>query len=350
MKYNSYDTYDFLKDENFRRWVFEQNEIDDSFWKEWLGSNQERASKALLAREILTSIQYKKSDLDKSIKSEVLKGVFEGQRPSRFKEEKKAVFSRSFQQNYLRNIAAAFIALIFAFGIWFTSFQWSAESKETEIVKIIKKETEKGQKLNLSLADGSKIKLNADSRLSIPEKFSDSLRIVELNNGEAFFEIARNEQKPFIVKSQDVMVEVLGTAFNVNAYPDQEIISVAVTEGKVSVKTFDSTQQIHLLPGEVFYYNTKTGMTRKSTFNQEKLLAWKDGVLLFEDANIEEVISKLELWYGIEFKTKGAIVNKRKFNGRFDNESLKAILEALSFSSLLQYELKEKEVIISPIK
>jgi len=350
MKYNSYDTYDFLKDENFRRWIHEQNEIDDLFWKEWLGANPERAAKALLAREILTSIQFKKSGLDENIKNDALKGVFEGKRPLRFSEGNKITSQKNFQQNYVRNIAAAFIVLIFVFGIWFTSFQSSTESKEAEIVKIIEKETEKGQKLNLSLSDGSKVKLNADSRLSMPEKFSDSLRVVELNNGEAFFEIARNEQKPFIVRSQNVMVEVLGTSFNVNAYPDQEILSVAVTKGKVSVKTLDSTQQIYLLPGEVFYFNTTSGMKRKSTFDQEKLLAWKNGVLLFEDANIEEVISKLELWYGVGFKIKGTMINKRKFNGRFENEPLKTILEALSFSSQLKYEIKEKEITISPIK
>jgi len=227
---------------------------------------------------------------------------------------------------------------------WVYTAEVPQEKAQQVKAEILTKNTQKGQRANFSLKDGSKIKLNADSRLLIPESFTDSTRVVELTSGEAYFEVAPDEDRPFIVKTNELAVAVLGTAFNVHSYTSDNIVSIAVTEGKVAVGKPHKPATFYLTPGEACYFNKQTGELKKSTFDNEKLLAWKDGILIFEDADVNDILKELERWYGVEFTIEGSVSTKRKFNGRFKNASLETVLEAFSFSSWFDYELNGKQV------
>jgi len=149
-----------------------------------------------------------------------------------------------------------------------------------------------------SLPDGSVISLNRNSQLIYPEKFSGDIRTVQLI-GEGFFEVSADKAHPFIVETQAGKVRVLGTKFNVRAFPDEESLEVFVKEGRVAVIPADG-KSYELDPGAFLQYDqasARIGLTRKSSDND---LAWKTGKLSFQNAPVSEVVKAVERLYGVK--------------------------------------------------
>lgn len=214
------------------------------------------------------------------------------------------------------------------------------------------KSNPKGQKSTLILRDGTHVKLNADSELSFPEVFEDDQRIVHLK-GEAFFEVTRDVNRPFTVVTENISTTALGTSFNVKAFPNQKDIEIILATGKVNVANTesDSTDKIQSVILEPSYRATFSKVSKgliKDSINMKEKLAWKDGVLLFHDASLIEMKEKLERWYNVEIVVRNpAKLGNRQFTGSFDNESLKNVMEGISFSSHFTYEIKGRKVFIN---
>ena len=161
----------------------------------------------------------------------------------------------------------------------------------------VEKTAEWGEKLNLSLPDGTQIKLNSGSHIKFPQSFTVNERRVELK-GEAFFDVARNEEKPFIIESGDVQTTVLGTSFNINAYPEEDLVSVSVLTGRVRVTS--ASNNVYLTPNEQGVYSRSNGKITKGRVDIDRILFWKNGILHFEDASLKDVAKSLERWFGVE--------------------------------------------------
>jgi ferric-dicitrate binding protein FerR (iron transport regulator) len=187
--------------------------------------------------------------------------------------------------------------------------------------------------------------LNADSRLTYSQNFTDTLRKVRLH-GEAYFEVSEDKLRPFIVEAGHVQVEALGTAFNVKARKDQPV-DVALEEGSVKVYASALQQQVLLEPGEGTSYHPDLAWLTKSTFDREAVTGWKDGIILFKEATIDEVFVELQRWYGVRFTEPEPVLMQKHFNGRFQNESLHNVLVSLSFAMDFNFEIKGNEVIIT---
>lgn len=155
--------------------------------------------------------------------------------------------------------------------------------------------TPKGGEYQITLSDGTRITLNAASRLTYPRTFGSDQRIVELV-GEAYFEVAKDENKPFIVKTATEDIMVLGTHFNVNAYQDETRSFVSLIEGRVQVSS-PETSKI-LVPGQQSVTSEGTMIVQK--INVEEVLAWKNGEFMFNNESLEDVMHKLSRWYNIE--------------------------------------------------
>lgn len=164
-----------------------------------------------------------------------------------------------------------------------------AENPRMELV------TPKGGEYQITLSDGTRITLNAASRLTYPRTFGSDQRIVELV-GEAYFEVAKDENKPFIVKTATEDITVLGTHFNVNAYQDETRSFVSLIEGRVQVSS-PETSKI-LVPGQQSVTSEGTMIVQK--INVEEVLAWKNGEFMFNNESLEDVMHKLSRWYNIE--------------------------------------------------
>lgn len=238
-------------------------------------------------------------------------------------------------RHWALRVAASFLILA-TVALAFYSF--NNESNENEI-PLITKSNPNGFKSTFQFPDGTIVKLNAGSTLKYPEQFNDTKRLVSLE-GEAFFDVVRDESRPFIVQSKDISTTVLGTSFNINASDD--LVTVAVATGRVQVE--GGGKKVLLTPGEMASY--RDNQLSQSTVNLEKRLAWKDNILIFENASLSYVVAELEKWYGIAIKND--VENKEcLFTGRFENENLINVLEALKFSIGINYEKENKKVELS---
>ena len=243
---------------------------------------------------------------------------------------------------FLLKIAASI--LIFIAAGWISWKLVGNPKKPAQISKTIIKENPNGQKSKIFLPDGSTVWLNAASKLSFHDGFSDSLRLVSLD-GEAYFNVSKDLNRPFIVKIQGVRVIVLGTSFNVNTRHDG-LLDVSLVKGKVRVSSPSFGDEIILSPGEYSTFDRTGKFYEKGHFDQELTTSWKDGILYFKNASLNEMTSKLEQWYGV--KIVDGIKNPvgKHFTGRFDNENLDNVLRNISFALGFEYEINGNNIII----
>jgi len=217
--------------------------------------------------------------------------------------------------------------------------------------------TQKGERAIIRLTDGSRVQLNVDSRLTVPSDFGRQTRRIELE-GEAFFEVETDSTRPFIVRSGEVTTRVLGTAFDVNAYPEDEETRVVVSEGKVSLRADADEDGAKDRAGEERVVLTQRQMariTRKGNriVRQEsdvfQHLAWMEGHLVLRKAPFREVVQKLERWYDLEISlAEGTVAPPGHLNSRFaEDQPLDEVLSVVVTAFGLEYQRHQKHVTLS---
>lgn len=248
---------------------------------------------------------------------------------------------------------AAAIFLLFIAG-YYGYYLVDRNEEQTGIVntELKIKATVPGQKSTIYLADGSKVILNSMSELAYPGTFGPDTRKITLK-GEAFFEVAKDPARPFIVTTGNISTTALGTSFNIRAYANDKDVQVALVEGKVSVKAADPSiadalrEKVILLPGEAAYYTGGSGILEKGNFDARKTLSWKDRILYFDQTELGEAFNTLERWYGIDFVVTGNPEKPLYLNGEFHDETLQNVLEVLSYSNHFSYEIQQQKVLIN---
>ncbi len=255
---------------------------------------------------------------------------------------------RFFNKYGLLRMAVVLLLVIVAggFGIFIVSqFQKTSELAEVENI-MIEKSIPSGQKLRIFLPDGSKVWLNAASKISYPEKFVGSTRNVTLE-GEAFFEVVENPEKPFIVRSGNLITTALGTSFNVKNYTNDSNEEVALASGKVLVE-LDQEQKFILDPGTAVRYQKGDKSIKKEDKSVKEIIAWKDGILRFENDDLNTVLKKLSRWYGVEFFMEKPYHGEAwKYSGWFENDYLNNVLESISFTQDFEYAINNDKVTIT---
>ncbi|WP_104383012.1 FecR family protein [Sphingobacterium sp. HMA12] len=203
--------------------------------------------------------------------------------------------------------------------------------------------TPNGTQYKLQLADGTKVWLNAGSSLKFPSVFNGKTRQVELS-GEAYFEVAHRTNQPFAVALPKLKVEVLGTHFNVKAYPNETNIETTLLQGAVKVTTKD--RAILLRPGQQSRYNqNKAHLEDPLSVDAYAIAAWRAGVFSFNNTDISEVLRQLSRWYNIPVVFRGQIPN-RKFSGGFERQaSLEQVIQILKESNI-NCTVKDNKLII----
>lgn len=165
---------------------------------------------------------------------------------------------------------------------------------------------------NVVLSDGTKIYLNSKSKMKFPFKFTGKERKVWLE-GEAYFEVAR-DSIPFIVATENQNITVLGTTFNVSAYPEDSFVTTALLSGKVSVQNFLKDSIIHLEPGECATYNKSKWEFTKYKDDTHLYVLWKDGIFKFRDARLEDIVKVLKRWYRFDVEYESDDMKDIRFN------------------------------------
>jgi transmembrane sensor len=200
----------------------------------------------------------------------------------------------------------------------------------------------RGGQYNLTLPDGTKVWLNAASTLRFPTRFTGNTREVELD-GEAYFEVAKNQEMPFFVNAQEMKVKVLGTHFNVMAYKDEPEIITTLLEGKVKLSS--TTRNVLLAPGEQGLFSANNFKVKKADLNEA--VAWKNGYFIFNGENLSAIMRKISRWYDvdIDYNTHNGNLTYTGSVSRFKNIS--EVLKVLSLTGTVKFEIKERRVTVT---
>ena len=222
--------------------------------------------------------------------------------------KKKVVFSMAF-------------LLVFCLGFYFIGMTKSEYTNH--------RIAPKGQRLTFILPDSSTVILNSGSEVKYSSDFGEQ-RAVWLK-GEAFFEVTKNNDSPFTVHTNDFNVKVLGTEFNINSNTIDQTVSLA--KGKVNIVFKESKDEINLLPNEELVWNAKTKAVIKRNFDVNKVAAWKDNILFLDDEKFEDALSKINLFYGVNFIIKDAVIANKRIKGAFKNQTIDEFITSLEFIS-----------------
>lgn len=195
--------------------------------------------------------------------------------------------------------------------------------------------------MEISLNDGSTVWLNSNSSLEYTKRFDENNRGVQLK-GEAFFEVTKNPEKPFIVSTNNSNTTVLGTSFNVIS--EKENTTVSVATGKVQVANKNGSSQVVILPG--FSANVKESEVISSEIKNQNYLSWKTNILEFENNTLEEVRVALEKHFNISIIIQNEDSNCQ-FTGKFNNANMDEILAVMSYTFSLDYKIEEKNYILT---
>lgn len=197
----------------------------------------------------------------------------------------------------------------------------------------------RGGEYRMSLPDGTLVVLNSDSRLSFSDSFeSDSVRWVHLE-GEAFFEVARADKK-FVVETDFGSVEVLGTQFNVNAYPDEIALKTTLVEGSVSCIWDEGKRSEKLIPGEQFSLNKATLEAEVLAVNVQACIAWLDGRWIMEGESLGSIMRQAERWYNVEIGYADEALADLKFTGDLERyQDIETLFEIIQLTTDVVFDI-----------
>ena len=276
---------------------FYQQEMETAryYWQEWKLSNGERL-KAEMYRHLMIK-------------------VAEAQKPV-------SLWRKTYTR--MTGIAAAVLVMVSLGYVFF--------SGNESHVEMITKSTEENQRASFTLSDGSTILLNENSTISYPEKFDKSNRKVTLT-GEAFFEISRDEARPFTIQSGEVRTTVLGTSFNISAYA-REDIEVSVVTGKVRVDVDGTGKEAFavLTPGAQAVYHAQSQTLEQRLADPDIQSAWTFDRMVFDGVTFHKALAMLENKYDVKIQTKGLRSTGCQIVGEHENESLENILKSMQYT------------------
>jgi len=256
---------------------------------------------------------------------------------------------QSVRWNLLFRYAAAILILTGSI-FYIKGFLDVSESEQKDSLAVaptfIVRENTPGQKTKIYLPDGSIAYLNSSSSLRYLANFESPERRVILE-GEAFFEVAKDLKKRFIVESNSIETVALGTAFNVNAFNPEEI-RISLVEGKVGINQAESTEKLAtLIPGNEVIVNIHTQEFQEQPFVLEDVIGWKEGKLVLNHASLDEVLINLERWYGVEITVMGKAPSDWQISTVYNNQALKNVLTDLQYSKKFAYEIKDSNVTLT---
>ncbi|WP_346319191.1 FecR domain-containing protein [Chitinophaga sp. YIM B06452] len=254
-------------------------------------------------------------------------------------------------------VAAFLLVLACAGGWWY----WAALRAQKHEATAQEVKTPKGSQSYFTLADGTEVWMNSNSKITYGEDFNHSSRTVRLT-GEAYFKVAKDEDMPFIIEAGGLKVKVLGTVFNIRSYPDEQNTETTLVSGSVAITLTDQPgNTIQLKPGEKLAVRNRISKVYRAPHNPDSLEAqqvpiltlskmrmdpldgtlldagWKEGKLVFDGDNFGKVASKLEKWYNVTVVVENDALYNASFTGVFEKKSLADVLNALQATEKLTY-------------
>ncbi|MCG6187852.1 FecR family protein [Maribellus maritimus] len=255
--------------------------------------------------------------------------------------KKRSIISERYKISLL-SAAAAFFLILFGFSFY---FYWVSGNTEEPLQLV----TELGSRSEATLPDGTIVKLNAGSELAYRYDRHKKIRSVQFT-GEGYFEVEKN-RKPFVVQLQNgLTLKVLGTKFNLSAYPDDAIIKTTLTEGKVELQD-SKGEKLILAPGEIASFSKKTGELSYLEEAPSRNLSWMEKRLYMDNMSMAEVCRILERWYDVEIKfAEKEMAERIHYTGTLWEKTIYDVFEALDGISEIEYKIEGRNIVVSEKK
>ncbi|HFC76822.1 MAG TPA: FecR family protein [Candidatus Moranbacteria bacterium] len=318
MKYNNYNSEDFIKDEFFIHWVTQPNQKTNEFWSNWLAENPEKETQVAAAKTFILSLDFNEEVLPEENVQTILNEIHKATKDS--KNSTSLLFS--IKKNWIKlTVAAATLGILFFASLYFLNQNPSNFT------------TTYSERKNISLVDGSTVILNANSNLKISENWEkEKTREVWLE-GEAFFSVNSKPKKganKFVVHTKDLNIEVLGTKFNVKTRGDKT--TVVLKEGSVQlskVQLDNNSDKIKMQAGEKFTLQTATKSLDKTKVETKLFTSWTDGIIICEETPLSELIEIIEETHGIDVIVENSDFLKIPIGGTFVNDDPEVFIKSI---------------------
>lgn len=380
MDIQNYTVEDFICNESFQRYCLGSNKEDIQFWENWLKANPQQVAPVSAAMHIISLLNANQGNLqvqlnqlkDGIIRFEMLKEALQyadekqpeaSNQKSEAGTQQPAPSSRPATRTIFKYAAvAASLLLLISAGYYFLkpSSTNKAKTEITGVGTVIRSGNE--PRKTVVLPDGSIVTLRNNSTITLASNFNLANRELTLS-GEAFFDVTHHEAHPFTVHAGKINIEVLGTIFNVNAYPTNANTETSLFRGRVAVSTNDHPdQKVILTPNmKLVLANevpSNTTPVKNNPFRIESMavdevnhkakeIAWVRNRLKIEDESLITIAGKLQKWYGIEISFADEQVKTYRYSGTFESETVVKALEALQLSYPFNFEIRKDTIVIS---
>ena len=241
-----------------------------------------------------------------------------------------------FQPHPVRRYAAAAVLLI-ATSLAFYGAQEAGIFPFEKRIDQVKLAVESGRRHELTLSDGTRIRMDAGSVLEYPVAFNGKERAVRLS-GEGYFEVTSRANQPFVVRADDAKIRVLGTKFNVRAWQTERRVTVVVAEGKVLLGSDGVSQDVEIEKGEMSVLPKDSLPSKPRVVEIKKHLGWMNGEVFFDNVPLNEILYQLERWYDVRLVLEDTAIAAEQITLHIDAESLEGVLELISALTDLKYQ------------
>ena len=307
--------------------------------KKWAAKSEERQKELSRIKNIWV-LSGLNNEINPEQKQQAIQQIL-----AKIKELNNTPERKTIQLNWLKYAAAIVLIALFSGTIGYFIFQSENSIYQSAYTEII---VPNGERSTVVLPDGSKVQLNSGSTLKFKSAFDSDNRSVSLN-GEGFFDVSHDKSRPFFVETTNFQVEVLGTKFNVSSYTDDANTTAYLESGKVKIN-LEGDQNILLKPSESIEFNKSANTIRKLIINDSRYTDWTKGILTFNGETIESLSKKLERRFGVQIIFGDDAVKQRIYTGSIKDEDLTTVLEAIRFTSSLNYTKAGNQITIYPAK
>lgn len=341
---NKYQLEDFVQDLHFRKWVLGRLPEENHFWEDWLAEHPGKKAMVEEARSLVIASEIEEISIPEAVVREGIGNILlQTSRPAWYRLAWVRVAAS----------VAVFLALAWLFNRNVTKSGTGAEkqmlSQSTET------ENNGKEPLSLTLSDGTLVTLKTGSRLQVARDFGHQTRTVHLT-GEAFFEVKKDPQHPFLVYAGGVVTKVLGTSFNVRAYRQETSTSVAVRTGQVTVYQHEKAgrknnrhpEQILLTPNQKAVFEKEREKLVKTLVEKPVILTGFTGKNLFDfhETPIPEVFTQLQQAYGVRIVFDSELLEKCNLTATFGNEPLYDKIDIICETIQARYEIADGQIVI----
>jgi ferric-dicitrate binding protein FerR (iron transport regulator) len=363
MNYSEFGIEDFLSDISFQEYCLGNNEQAVAFWTEWLKNNPEKEGVIHTAKQLYYTLNGNITNQNFRADYEIFQKAFEEQKFNHtlfsIQTEQEVIPLKRSKFKLVMSLTGIAASLLIVF--YFYLFN-AKKSNDPVVNSELSYSSALGKKKSVILADGTKIILNSGSKLTVIKDYNQSKRDVTLE-GEAYFDVVHNSQKPFIVHTAKISIKDIGTIFNVKAYATDKTTEASLIKGAVEITLNNKAKsKIVLTPNDkLVLLNSKDlniadnqkavkmpfivrNITKNTYGNSVVETDWTQNKLSFNDQPFDEIAIQMERWYGVKINIINPAVKTTHFTATFDHEDITQVLEALKLSGNFNYR-KEDNVI-----